>query len=139
MVKKRGQVSIEYLIVVGMVVFFITGTLGIAFYYSNNIKDQVKITQVQNFVNKVITSSETVYYSGSPSRVTISGYLPPGVNNITGLPFTKGIYLELNTSSGTNKMFFESNVDIEIDINLNEGLKKLKIEAENDRSTVSSS
>ena len=134
MVKNRGQVSIEYLIVVSMVVFFVVSMMGVAYYYSNGIKDQIKLTQLQNFINKIITSSETVFYSGEPSKVTINAYLPSGVEKMETYQNQKGIYVEIRTSSGLNKMFFNSNVKIEIgEITKTEGLKRISIVAKEDK------
>lgn len=137
MVKNRGQVSIEYLIVVGMVIFFVISMMGVAYYYSNNIKDQMRMTQLQNFMNKVITSAETVYYSGEPSKVTINAYLPAGVNYLNVFSGCNGLYVKFQISSGENIQCFESNVNIEIyaanPITITEGLKRISIIAENDK------
>src|SRR3989344_6288143 len=80
--RKRGQISLEYLITVGFIVFLIIGILGVSLFYSSLIKDNIRMNHLRNFANKVISSSESVFYAGEPSLVTITAYLPSGVQEI---------------------------------------------------------
>ena len=125
---KRGQVSVEYLILVGFLTFIIIGILGLSFYYSNSVQDQIKSTQVQSFANKLISTSERVFYSGKPSKATITAYLPEGIQSIEF--YEGGIVIAYKTASGLNKNHFESNVQIFINnIDLGSGIKKLEVTA----------
>ena len=64
-------------------IMIIGAIVTLAFFYTNSSQDNVRISQVTNFGNKIISSAETVFYSGEPSKTTISTYLPEGVENIT--------------------------------------------------------
>ncbi len=131
---KRSQVSMEYVIILGFVMFAIIGTLGIAFFYSGNIKDNIKLNQVNNFADKIIATAENVFYYGEPSKATISVYLPEGVENITILD--KDIIISTHTSSGLEKRAFSSNVQLEGNIPHSSGIKKLVVQAAETKVTI---
>lgn len=135
--QKRGkaQVSIEYLIIVGFVTFVVMAILGIAFYYSGTMKGKIKENQITDFANKIISTSESVYYSGAPSKATISCYLPDNVKSITIGEYD--LIIEFSTSSGVNKIAFSSRVPISGTLTTSQGLKKIQIEAQSDRVIIS--
>lgn len=124
---KRGQVSTEYLIVVGFVVFLVLGILGVAFFYTSITNDQIKVSQVSNLANKIVSSAESVFYAGEPSKLTITGYLPIGVNSFVIMQ--NEIVVSLSTSSGVTVMSFSSNVPLSGNISSTEGVKRIEIKA----------
>ena len=132
---KRGQISFEYIIVMGFVTFVIVGILALAFVYSGGMEDSVKGNQVHNCANKIISAAESVYYQGFPSKATITCYLPDNINEVNisedNLIFT------FYSSSGTNKIAFPSKVPINGSLGKIEGLRKIKIEAYNGNATIS--
>lgn len=132
--RKRGQVSTEYLIIIGFVTFFIISMVGIAFFYSNTIKDRIKVTQINNFANKIISSSESVFYAGKPSKATIFVYLP---DNVKKIEIAGDLIFEFQTSSGTNKVAFSSKVPLSGTLTTSPGLKKIQMEAEEDYVIIS--
>ncbi len=133
--KKKAQVSIEYLIIVGFVVAVLIGILAIAFFYSGTIKDRIKMTQINNFANKIISTSESVFYAGEPSRATISAYLPENVKEIEIIE--NSLVLTFQASSGLNKVSFLSQVPISGAIDSNPGLKKIRAVAEETQVVIS--
>lgn len=126
----RGQISTEYLIVFGFVVFIILGLLGTAFFYTSNTSNQIKIDQVSNFADKIISNSESVFYLGEPSKVTLKVYLPAGVSliNIS----SSDILFKVSTSSGVNIVSFSSRVPLNGSISFSEGFKRIEILAVED-------
>jgi len=54
----------EYLILIGFLTLVLTTILGIGLYYSTTAEDRLRATQIQNYGTKVISSAESVYYSG---------------------------------------------------------------------------
>jgi len=85
--KKRGslkaQVSIEFLIIIGFA-FMMTIPLVILFYQqSESINIEVTSSQVDKIASEIRDSADEVYYLGSPSKKTLTVYIPEGVNNIT--------------------------------------------------------
>ncbi len=132
---KKAQVSIEYLVIMGFVVFVLIGILGASFLYTGTIKDKIKMDQVIYFSNKVISTAETVFYSGSPSKSTIFGYLPEGVKEIEIKE--NSLILTVQTNHGIAKMAFSSNVPISGNITQFQGLRKIKIEAKENQVEIS--
>ena len=121
----------EFLILMGFLTFVIIGILGIGYFYSGTINDRIKSTQISNFVNKITSTSEVVFYSGEPSRATISVHLPEGISDIEIVNDT--IVVTYHLTSGQNKASFSSKVPIiEIptkEISVGSGLKVLTITA----------
>jgi hypothetical protein len=125
--KKKSQIGTEYLIIVGFVTFAIISVLAIAYIYSNQIKDKIKLNQVESFADQVVSSSESVFFSGEPSRTTVELYLPEGVNSI-GLN-SDSLIVNTSVSSGNNVRVFDSKVPLNGTISVSEGKKKLSLEA----------
>lgn len=131
MSNKRGQISVEYLIVVGFIVFIIVNLIGVAFYYVGGIKDKIKDNQIEGFAQNLISGANTVFSAGEPSRVTVTAYLPSGVEDIqiSG----KEIIIRVSSNSGLNVRSFVSNVNLEGALTRTEGVKRIQIIALSDR------
>ena len=128
---RRGQVSTEYLIIVGFVVFLVISILGLGLFYSNSISDRIKLDQAGNYAKKIISTAESVFFQGEPSRVTINAYLPSGVQEIK--VEGKSIGFNISTSSGGEVLSYESKVPLEGDLTKTEGVKKIQIIALEDK------
>jgi len=135
MVKRKSQVSIEYLLIFGFITFAVLIILGIAFTYSSSIRDNIRLTQVDSYANKILSSSESVFYSGEPSKATVSAYLPEAVESVN--ISENNILIELRTSSGLNKLAFESNVPISGNLSNVQGIKSIEIIANETSITIS--
>jgi uncharacterized protein (UPF0333 family) len=124
---KKGQISTEYLIVVGFIVFVVILILGAAFLYSSQISDSMKIRQIEQFANKVISSAESVKYAGEPSKSTISVYLP---SSVTGIQIIgKEMVIDFTASSGQNRVSYLSKVQMNGTISSISGIKRIRISA----------
>ena len=135
---KKAQISFEYLIIMGFIMFVIIGILGLAIFYSGSINDQIKESQTSNCANKIITTAESVFYDGQPSKATINCYFPDNLRDITIADDT--LYIEAYTSSGITVRAFKSNVKIAEGtpfIEPVQGIKKIKITAEENRVVIS--
>ena len=125
--EKKAQAGIEYMIIVGFVTFAIMSVLVLAMLYSGQIRDKVKVNQVESFATQLINSAESVFFAGEPSKTTISLYLPEDVTNIT--INSNQMVITITTSSGENVRAFESKVPIQGTITISEGIKRLTLEA----------
>ena len=132
---KRGQISIEYLILIGFLMFILISILGIAMFYMSGIRDRMKISQITAFASKLTSTAESAYYAGSPSKATITAYLPSEVKAITIIE--NSLIFEIQTDSGLTKMSFSSNVPISGAISTASGLKKIIITAQNNEVVIS--
>ncbi len=134
-VKKRGQISTEYLIIVGFITFLVVGVLAVALLYSSSLRDRIRFSHVTNYADTIISSAESVYYAGEPSRLVVKPYLPAGVRSIsingTSILFT------VTSSSGVNTMLYTSSVPLEGTLASSEGVKRITLVAQTDRVLVS--
>ncbi len=132
----RGQIGLEYLIVVAFVVFAVIIILGVSLFYTSGTRDQIKLNQLYTFANKLISSAASVYYAGEPSKVTIAAYLPAGVHNIQLIE--NNLVFTIVTAGGTTIIAFESKVPLDNGVSapvlsINEGLKRIVVRAGTDR------
>jgi len=130
----KAQISIEYLIIISFITFLIMSILAVAFFYAGNISDRIKMDQVQSYANKIISSSESVFYAGKPSKVLINAYLPIGVEGIEIL--NKDIVFNVTTNSGTTRIAFSSKVPLSGTLSNWEGVKAINITAGDDYVTI---
>src|SRR4030042_6734986 len=79
----RAQISLEFLIVV-VFALLMTFPLVIIFYQqSNNINTEVTSSQADKVASEIRDAADEVYYLGSPSKKTVTVYMPEGVNSIS--------------------------------------------------------
>lgn len=133
--KKRGQISTEYIIITSFILFLVLSALGVAMFYSNEIRDSIKFSQLQSFSQKITSIAESVYYSGEPSRTTTDVYMPKGVNSVSVQG--REISFDISTATGNNLISFTSNVNLTGSISPTEGVKKISIVAKQDHVEIS--
>jgi len=107
---KKSQISFEYVIIMGFVVLSIMGILAVAFYYSDSVKDQVKTSQIDSCINKIVSTSESIFYAGKPSKATIQCYLP---DNVVSIQISaKELYVSYQSSNSVAQQSYTSNVPL---------------------------
>ena len=132
---KRGQISTEYLVIVGFITFVVISILGIALVYTSSIKNSIKVNQNAQFSDKLSSSSESRVFAREPSKIEITGYIPEGVTNIQILE--KEIVITFTTNSGENIRSFTSRVSLEGNITSNSGVKVLQLVAKENKVVIS--
>ena len=140
--KKKGQISIEYLIVVSFVTFIVLTVLGISLFYSTQVQDSIKFNQIERFAKKVISSAESTFYSGDPSKTTINGYIPIGVISIDINILENSLVFTVSSASGTSIIAYPSSVPIEMSatpLSASSGIKKILITAEQNKVLIGQS
>src|SRR3989344_9665088 len=99
---KRGQIAFEYLIIVGFLVFVLIGILGVGLFYSGSINDRIRLTQLNNCANKIVSVSESVFYFGNPSKATIKCYFPENIRSLNIIE--DSLVFNITTNSGENRI-----------------------------------
>ena len=127
MQRKKGQVSIEYLIIVGFITLLVISFLGISLIYYNSTADKIKFNQLESFNKKILSAAENIYYAGEPSKTTISAYLPVGMESIQILE--SEIVFNITTQSGNSIKSYTSNVPLNGSISPISGVKNIKLTA----------
>lgn len=124
---KKGQIGAEYLILMSFITLAVSVTLLLSQYYASSSETKIRLNQIENFANKITNSAESVYYSGEPSKTTITAFLPEGVNsiNISDDVMVMSYY----TPDGESVRAFRSNVPLNGTIDPGTGVKRLEISA----------
>ncbi len=127
MLKKRGQASIEYVLIFGFALMMLMPLIVIYSTQEESIRDDVNIVQARNIVNSVVDNAQKVYFIGSPSKTTINVRMP---NNIEDIEITEEmVLLRVRTSDTTIEVFKYSDVNLTGDIESFPGLRKIEIKA----------
>ena len=136
---KKAQSSMEFLILMGFLTLIIIGILSIGYFYSSTTNDRIRSSQVSSFANKIISTSETVFYAGEPSKATISVRLTDGIQDIEIINDT--LIITYSLATGQNKISFSSNVPLAesstAEISSNSGIKNLVIVANSTHTVIS--
>ena len=78
---KRGQVSVEFALLIGFITFLLIAIIGIAYYYSGTAKTQIKVNSIDKVGKKIADTADSICYLGVPSKATIQITIPEGVTN----------------------------------------------------------
>lgn len=125
---KRGQVSIEFMAIIGFVTFIAMAMLIISQFYQRGVSTQVETNQVDHLARKLIDSAESVYYLGEPSKTTIEANMPNHVESIT--IGSNDITFRMKAAGGkTSDITYQSDVNLTGSITKTPGLKKISVEA----------
>jgi uncharacterized protein (UPF0333 family) len=80
---RKGQVSMEYMILVG---FLVVVTIPLILVYNTQYKgtsQQIISNQADQLGQKIVDTAESIYYLGQPSKTMIKVYMPQQIENIT--------------------------------------------------------
>jgi len=80
---RTSQVSMEYLILLGFVIFVVSIILIISADYSADVKQSVALNQIDRIAKDIINSAESVYYFGEPSKTTVKIFIPERVKSVS--------------------------------------------------------
>lgn len=80
---KKGQVSMEYMIIMGFVTAIIVPLILVFNAHSNDITEEVISNQVNHIATRIVENVESIYYLGDSCQVTFSVNLPKNIENIT--------------------------------------------------------
>ena len=109
--EKRGQVSLEYLVILGMALAVLIPATYLFYDYSQSTNERVVRGQIDVIGAKVITQAKAMYALGRNNRVTLDLTIPAPVTNITVLD---GIELVMTYKSrqGVQDAVYFSDVNI---------------------------
>ncbi len=80
---KKSQTSMEFMSIMGIGFVLIALIGGIFFTVSNDARDNLDTTQIQNIGRLFIENIEKIYFQGSGNRITISASFPQDILNMT--------------------------------------------------------
>ena len=109
--KSRAQISVEYLIIIG-ISFAILIPAGYFFYnYSQASNENSIRTQMSQIGNSMLTESESIYGLSEGSMVTTDIRYPKNIRDIYILG-KRELVIKYELSSGMNEAVFFSRIDI---------------------------
>jgi uncharacterized protein (UPF0333 family) len=142
---KRGQVSVEFAMLIGFVTFLLIAIIGIAYYYSGAAKEQIKVNSLDKVGKKIADTADSIFYLGPPSKATIKLSVPIGVRTVELINNGGNFGIMFNvTIKGDiiSNMFYETQGELrelnpEVLTRLaKEGLKSLVLEAKSEGDTT---
>lgn len=80
--KVLGQVSIEYLIVVGFAFLLLIPLIIIYYESQNDMSSKITSAQADRISSEIVDTADAVYYLGPPTKKTFKVYMPEGVSDI---------------------------------------------------------
>ena len=124
---KKGQISIEYMSLVGMVTFVVIALFALSQYYVGEVKTTVNSNQADQIAKLIVENAEIVYYHGEPSKITLNVQMPKGIENID--IYENEISFTLTRGDRTIDIFYPSSVPMQGDISTTQGARSITIEA----------
>ena len=134
--RKRSQISVEYMVIIGFVTLITIPLILIYHSFVQDSSDQITSTQVQQIAQKIADTAESVYYIGEPSQTTLNINMP---DMVTGVNLSAGyeIVFRINTGSGTADIVQGSSVNITGSLPVNKSSYAITLTAKSDHVEVS--
>ncbi len=128
----RAQSAFEYLIIISIVISFLVPIWAYVLGTQQRTTDELSLSYANNAVSRIVDTSNLVYSQGPPAKVTVSIYIPAGVQEFIVLNNT--LVMRMRTGSGFSDVYDTSIATINMTENLNDTLTEegnylLKIEA----------
>ncbi|MFH0874535.1 MAG: hypothetical protein V1859_01250 [archaeon] len=126
--KKRCQVSIEFLAIFSFAFLMLIPLVVIYFHQSSQAKDALDASHIRNIAVKIAEKAESVYYMGEPSKITLKVNFPYKIHNISieNREITFNFLTYKNQIQDISEM---SSVNITGNISEREGIHYISIEA----------
>ena len=127
----KGQISVEYLMVIGFVAVITIPLVIIYYTYTADSSDEIIASQIGQIARKIVDAAESVYFLGSPSQTTLKVYIP---NQIAGASLdNKEVLFNISTRSGISEIVQVSSIDLTGSLPTSQGAYTITLKArEND-------
>ena len=79
----KGQFSMEFLIVLGFAFLMTIPLIALFYQQSDNLNKDISGSQIDKVASEIRDAADEVFYLGSPSKKTITVYIPKEVDVIT--------------------------------------------------------
>ena len=127
---KKGQVAMEYILIVGFA-FFTSILLFILFYEeSNSMSSQITSKQIDQIASKIANNVDKVYYLGEHSKTTLKVTIPSNIVNTS--VSNKEIIFRVRASGGISENVKTTVANVTGQIPSNQGLYYITIESQGD-------
>ena len=155
MIMKKAQVSVEYLIILGLTITIILGAVYVFVDYLHGSGTQVISSRINSLGNRIVQQSESIYAVGDGSWIIIDIEYPDTIveaytvdYEVGGIPKSE-LVLVVRTPEGNSESVFFSDINItgvgpvtnqkRSLGNVREGKASIKIESRGDHILLNSS
>jgi uncharacterized protein (UPF0333 family) len=107
----KGQISLEYVLVVALTFAIIVPTTYLFYNYSRDSTTDIIDAQITKIGRGIIDSSEVIFYSGAGSRTTLELNIPEGVKAAYIIDGRELVF-NVTTSAGNSEIVFFSAINI---------------------------
>ncbi len=121
--KKRGQVSIEFVITVGFAFLILIPLAVLLYEHSTKTYVEVNNNQAGLIARKITDAANKVYYLGYPSSMTLKLYFPEKVDSVS----IAGKELILHSQS--NDIVSAANINLTGNFSSSSGIKYIRVSA----------
>ena len=125
--QKRGQLSVEYLTLVGFTLTFIVILTIIQFEQTEEKNTLIVSSQADRIARKLVDTAEEIYFLGEPARTTIKIYMPTNIRNVTIQD--QNIIIKMVTGAGISDIPRYATVNMTGNISATSGIKYITVKA----------
>jgi len=125
----KSQAAFEYLMIFSIVIALVLILVAYALQITERNKEEIRISNAIAAAHEIVDTANIVNTQGKPTSLTLTSvYIPEGVEsiNITG----KNVLMKVRVAGGITDIFATSKADLQGSISNTQGMKKIKIKAE---------
>lgn len=126
--KSRGQVSIEYMVIIGFVTIITIPLIIIYHTFVKDSREEISSNQILQLAKKIVDASESVYYHGEPSQTAIRVNVPDGITAVD-LSYGYELVFKIQTGGGSSDIVQRSLVNITGSLPIDEGIYTITVKA----------
>jgi hypothetical protein len=124
----NGQVSVEYMFIIGFAALMTVPLLIIYHTYTSDSANSVASSQAMQIARSIADSAESVYYLGKPSQTTLKLNFPDKIQS-TSLS-DREVVFRIKNQEGTNDVVQISSVNMSGSLPTTQGIHIITIKAE---------
>lgn len=128
---KKGQFSVEYLLMMGFTMLLLLPTIILFVTESQNIRYDISASQATQIARKIADKAEEMYYQGEPSKTTLKVYIPTGVFEIRCANNTIAVSL-LTPDNAEQEILQFTAINITGNFSTSSGIYYIEIKSEGD-------
>ena len=133
---RSAQASMEFMMIVGFSMLLFMPVLLIYGTERESVIHNVNVNQVNEITRKIIDATETVYYMGEPSKMTIKAYIPRNVINVTITEHEIVFFVKFSNS--ISEVVGYSDVNMSGTISPDPGIHRIIVQSAGDTVEISS-
>ncbi len=114
----NGQVSMEYLFVVGFSILMITPMLLLFAESQSNLRQDVSFAQAEKAANTILRTAERVYYAGYPAQTKVVVFFP---ENTKGIVLNNSTIIVSLVINDVEDFFFDSDYPLNLSGTIKQG------------------